>query len=487
MMGLISGEEFIKRVLSRPRKIYVLGEEVANPYEHPVIRPITKSIEKVYDLTLKPEYDGILTANGIENEKISRFLHIDKSREDLILRLEAMKIVNTVIGDCNYRCTGHDALNALFPTTYEIDREYGTDYHIRLKKYIRMIQRHDLLVLGAMTDPKGDRSKSPKDQPVKDVYLHVVEERRDGIIVRGSKMHVSGAMVADELIVLPTKSFKKNEEEYAVSFAVPTDADGLYFISSWNNMDALYKVSKELGIDLDIPSVYGHRGTGLIIFDNVFIPKDRIFMLGETEYTGKLITYFIAHHRGGGAGCKAGFARVIIGATALMAELNGILDARGIREKLTEMKYHGDAVYASGIAAAYKGIRHESGAYIPDITFSNIAKLEAVNHLKEVIMLAADVGGGIITNAPSGKDLDIPKLGNILKNILRAKEEYKTEDRLKAAKLLQNWTAGIHLVGLIQGGGPPSTSMIYLARLLKNELPELLDNAKRLARIEEKG
>lgn len=296
-------------------------------------------------------------------------------------------------------------------------------------------------------------------------------------------MHISGAMVADELIVVPTRTFKEDEKEYALAFSIPADTKGLYYISAFSNLDSIYKISKDLGLDTDIPMIYGHRETGLIFFDDVFVPKERIFMKGEVKYTGNLIKYFIAHHRGGGAGCKAAFSKVITGAAALMADTNGILDSKVIREKLTLMKYHGEAAYAAGLAAATRGWRHKSGAYIPDITLSNVAKLEAINHLKEVIVLAADIGGGIVVNAPSIKDLKIKEIGEKIGRVLEANPKYTAEERLRAARLLQNWTAGIHLVGLIQGGGPPSTSLIFLERLLREELPELLENTKKLARI----
>jgi len=482
-MGLRTKEEYFRGIESHPREIYIAGERVDDPFKHPITRSVLNSIGATFDLALKKEYDGILTAIGLDNEKINRFLHIESSKEDLLLRIEAMRIVNRFIGDCNYRCAGHDALNALYATTFEIDREFNTNYHERLKSYLKMVQHNDLVIAGAMTDVKGDRSKGPSEQDEKDTYVHIVEERRDGIVVSGVKMHISGAMMSDELVVIPTRALKEGEEEYAVAFSIPSHTDGIYYISSWNSMDVLHKVANELGVKLDVPSIYGHRITNIILFDNVFIPKERVFMSGEVKYTGNLVKYFIAHHRGGGAGCKAAFGEVIIGATALMAKANGVLESRVIREKLTEMKYHAEASYAPGVAAAIKGWAHESGEYIPDIMLANVAKLEAVNHMKELISLAGDIGGGIVVNMPSGKDLDNLKFGDKLKAVLRADSEYTAEDRLKIARFLQNWVAGIHLVGLIQGGGPPATCYIFIDRLLKEEVPKLIKNVEDITGI----
>ncbi|HID72683.1 TPA: 4-hydroxybutyryl-CoA dehydratase, partial [Candidatus Micrarchaeota archaeon] len=237
------------------------------------------------------------------------------------------------------------------------------------------------------------------------------------------------------------------------------------------------------GMDLDVPSPYGHRQTSIVVFDEVFVPKERVFLCGEVAFAGRLVEYFAAHHRGGGAGCKAGFADVIIGASALMADANGVLGAQPVRQKLVEMKYHSEAAYAAGVAAAVKGRRHPSGAYIPDPMMANVAKLEAVTHLKELITMAADLGGGVVVGAPSARDLRVPGLGERLRAVLQASRAYSPEDRLRAARLLEVWTAGTHLVGLVQGGGPPATQLLSIARLLERELPALLENAKALAGV----
>jgi len=477
-------EDYVRRLSERAGRlrVYVAGERVENPVEDPVIKPVVETIKKVYELTLREEYRGVLTARGLRGDEVSRFLHIESSVEDMIKRVESQRIVNYHIGNCNYRCTGHDGINAVYAVTYEIDQKYGTDYHRRFREYLERLQAEDLVVETAMTDVKGDRSRRPgelRDSPFS--YVHIVEERRDGIVVRGAKMHISGAAVADEILVVPTRALSQDEKEYAVAFAVKPDTEGVYFVSSWNPFDAFKRVSRDLGVELDYPIPYGHRNTYLIIFDDVFIPRERIFMAGEAEFAGKLVEYFVAHHRAAGAGCKAAFADVILGAAALAADANGILGARYIQQKLAEIKRHGEAAYAPGLAAAVKGWKHPSGAFIPDSTLANIAKLEAVDHLKEAIAAAAEVGGGITVNAPSLRDLGNPEVGRLVAESVKANPKYSPEDRLKAMRLLQLWTAGPHLVGLVQGGGPPATQWVALTRLLRGQLGELLDNAKRLA------
>ena len=206
-------------------------------------------------------------------------------------------------------------------------------------------------------------------------------------------------------------------------------------------------------------------------------------MNGEAKFAGRLVEYFVAHHRAAGAGCKAAFTDVMLGAAALAAEVNGVLGARYIQDKLLEIKRHGEAAYAAGLAAMAKGWRHPSGAYIPDTKLANIAKLEAISHLKEAIVAAAEIGGGIVVNAPSASDLK-GDLGEKVSKALEGNPKYSAEDRLKAMRLLSLWTAGPHLVGLVQGGGPPATQLLALKRILNGELPSIVENAKRLAGIE---
>ncbi len=487
-MVLNRPEEYLSRLKSRTKNllVYAAGERV-DPLTSPVTLPVIKVIEKTYELALKDEYKDILVTKGLNGDDINRFVHVEKSQDDLIKRVESQRLVSFYVGNCNYRCTGHDGINALYATTYEIDNEFGTEYHKRFLEYLKYVQNEDLVVTTAMTDVKGNRAKRPaeaiKTNPLS--YVRVVEERKDGIIVSGAKMHISGAAVADEILVVPTRSLKEDEKEFAVAFAAKPEYKGIYFVSGWNSYDSLKRISQELGIEIDYPTPYGHRNTFLIIFDEVFIPKERVFMLGEAKYAGKLVEYFVAHHRAAGAGCKAAFADVMLGTAALAAEVNGVLDARYIQDKLLDIKRHGEAAYAAGIAAMAKGWKHPSGAYIPDIKLANIAKLEAIEHIKEAVMAAAEIGGGIAVNAPSAKDLGIKEIGDKVSKAIEANEKYNALDRLKVMRFLALWTAGPHLVGLVQGGGPPATQLLALKRILKDELPVIIDNVKKLIDLKE--
>ena len=482
-MVLSRPEDYISRLKMRAKNfnIYAMGEKIDDPLEHPTTKPVIEVLKKTYELALMPEYKGILTAEGLNNDKINRFVHVERSPEDLIKRVKSQRIVSFHVGNCNYRCTGHDGINALYAVTYEIDSELNTNYHKRFIEFLKNVQKEDLVVVTAMTDVKGNRSKRPAE--LKDSnslsYIHIVEERNDGIVISGAQMHVSGAALADEILVVSTRSLTDDEKEFAVAVAIKPDFKGVYFISGWNSYDSLMKTSKDLGTDIDYPTPFGHRNTFMIIFDNVFVPKDRVFLSGETKYAEKLVEYFVAHHRAAGAGCKAAFADVILGASALAAEVNGVFNARYIQDRLLEIKRHGEATYATGIAAMALGWRHPSGVYMPNYKLANIAKLEAITHLKEAIVIASEMGGGIVVNAPSATDLKGP-VGEKVSMAIKANEKYSPEERLKVMRLLSLWTAGPHLVGLVQGGGPPATQLLALKRTLKEELPDIIENARKL-------
>ncbi|MDP8003403.1 MAG: 4-hydroxyphenylacetate 3-hydroxylase N-terminal domain-containing protein [Caldisphaera sp.] len=483
-MVLLGPDRFISRLKERSSQlnIFINGEKVNDIINNPIIKPSIEVIKKTYELALDKSYKGIFTATGFDNEEINRFVHVEQSIDDLMRRAEAQRILNYKVGNCNYRCTGHDGINALFPATYDIDKKYGTEYHKRFVEWLKNVQRNDLTVETAMTDVKGNRSKKPIELKDNDMtYLHVVERRDDGIIVRGTKMHITGAATSDELLVVPTRAMSEKEKDYSVAFAVKPETKGIYYIASWSPMDILKKVSYESKAEGDYPLIYGHRSTYIVIFDDVFIPWERVFMSGEFDFTDKLLSYFIAHHRAGGGPCKAGFADVIIGSAALMADANGILNSSYIQDKLLNMKRHGEVAYSVGISAMAKAWRHESGAYIPDTDLANLTKLEAVDHLKEVIVDAADIGGGIVVNAPSVNDLKIEGIGDLVSKSLSGSENYTPEQRLRAARLLQVWTAGSHLVGAIQGGGPPAAELLAIKTDLKQKLPELINNAKKLS------
>ncbi len=226
-MALMTGEEYVESMRKMNLNIYMFGEKIENPIDHPILRPSLNSVKATYDLAQLPEYEDLMTVTLEDGRRINRFTNIHRSTDDLIKKVKMQRLCGQKTAACFQRCVGMDAFNAEWSTTYEIDAKYGTKYHENFKKYLRMVQDQDLTVDGAMTDPKGDRGLAPHAQPDLDMYLRVVERRDDGIVVRGAKAHQTGIINSQEVIVMPTVAMGPDDKDYAVSFAVPTDAEGI--------------------------------------------------------------------------------------------------------------------------------------------------------------------------------------------------------------------------------------------------------------------
>ena len=463
-MAIKTEKEYRARVDTLRPKLFFGGKKVERLNDHPISKGVIDATARVYELTTNPDYADTMTATShLTGEPISRALHIHQSREDLFKRLDMARLSSQKLGTCNYRCPGNEMLPSLAATTWEIDHDKGTAYHQRFNDYMRYAQENDLVVSGSVTDPKGDRRKRPLEQDP-DLYVHVVEKKSDGIIVTGAKQHATGAYAADETLVLPGISSRKGEEDYALAFVIPNGSPGMTYIGQYNHFSVEREHEKEINV-LGNP-IYGQRETCLIVFDNVFVPWDRVFMCGEVEYTQKFITRFAKTHRMNcGGACKVGFMDLIIGATKLMAEYNGLSNASHIAQKITRMLQLNDTSLACATAAAYFGKEEPegSGVYMPDETMGNIAKLNTNDGFWEVMALAGDIAGGIPATMPSEKELDNPEVKDYVAKYLKAAAP--ADQRMRIARFLQNWVAGLHGVGTHQGSGPSQSQVVSIYRV----------------------
>lgn len=456
--------EYLESMKGLNPRIFLGGREV-KLLENPTTLTVVRANARVYELSNDPRYQEIMTAfSPYTGGRVSRCLHIAQSVRDLEMRAEMALLTSQVLGTCNYRCVGADVLNALAGVTWEMDRELGTDYHRRFTSYLRYLQENDLAVSGAVTDPKGERTKRPAQQDDPDVYVHVVEKNADGIVVRGAKVSQSGAIGCHETVVIPTMAMRPGEEDFAVAFAVPNGAPGITYICQYTPFTAereLIPDVKYLGNPL-----YGQRETCIMVFENVFVPWERVFLCGETQYTGRLIARFAKTHRMNcGGACKVGFADLMIGAAQLAAEYAGVSKAPHIVEKITEMIRIRETCYACTIAAAYKGKEEPAGSgfYQPDDIFGNVAKLAAADGFWDLMKWAADIGGGMVVTAPSELELENPQTTNYVRKFMRASAP--AELRLRIAKFLQHWCAGLHGAGTWHGAGSPQAQKLALYAL----------------------
>jgi 4-hydroxybutyryl-CoA dehydratase/vinylacetyl-CoA-Delta-isomerase len=482
----MTGEQYIESIRKIKMEIYMFGEKVKDPVDNPILRPSLNSVRVTYDLAQAPEYQKLLTAKDPDTgQVINRFCHIHRSSEDLINKVKMQRLCGQKTASCFQRCVGMDAFNAEYSTTYEIDKTYGTHYHENFIKFLRYVQENDLTVDGAMTDPKGDRALAPSKQADPDMYLRVVERRSDGIVVRGAKAHQTGIINSHEVIVMPTIAMGPDDKDYAVSFAVPMDTPNLFMIIGRQSCDTRKLEGGKL--DLGNPEFGGVEA--LTIFDNVFVPNDRIFLNGEVEFAGMLVERFAGYHRQSYGGCKVGVGDVLIGAAAVAADYNGAQKASHIKDKLIEMTHLNETLYACGIACSAEGGPTESGNYMIDLLLANVCKQNVTRFPYEIVRLAEDIAGGIMVTAPSEKDLRDPKLGPYVDKYLKAAPGVTTENRLKILRLIENLSLGTAAVGYrtesMHGAGSPQAQRIMIAR--QGNLNAKKKLAKAIAHIQEEA
>lgn len=486
-MTLMNAEEYRESLKHRkPMKIYYLGEAVEDPVEHPVIKASINSVALTYELAQDPQYHDLMTAtSALSGNTINRFCHLHQSTDDLQKKVQMLRLLGQRTGTCFQRCVGMDAMNAVFLTTYEIDNSHGTSYHDRFKNYVKFVEENDLVVDGCMTDVKGDRSKRPSQQPDPDVFVHVVERRDDGVVIRGAKAHQTGAVNSHEILIMPTETMRdEDDKDFAICCAVPADAEGITYFYGRQSSDTRRLDTTEGGdIDCGNPGFGGQEC--LIVFENVFVPSERVFMDGEIEFTGLLVEAFAGYHRQSYGGCKVGVGDVLIGAAASIAEYNGVAGASHIKDKITEMNHLNETLYACGMACSACGTKTGAGNYLIDLLLANVCKQNVTRFPFEIARLLQDIAGGMFVTCPSAKELENPETRQIIEKYLVGAAGTSGIDRMKMLRLIENLTIGRAAVGYLtesmHGAGSPQAQRIMINRLVNMEHKKEL--AKKLARI----
>jgi 4-hydroxybutyryl-CoA dehydratase/vinylacetyl-CoA-Delta-isomerase len=471
-MPLKSKQEYVESMRKLEPEAYMLGKRIRDITKNGFTRMALEGIGQIYELSRNQQYAPILTRKREDGSTISAYTSVHRSREDLINRVRAARLICRQTGVCTAsRCCGWDALNALWHTTFEIDAHLGTEYHKRLRRYAAMVQGKDLTCAGALTDPKGNRSLKPKHQPDKDVYLRVVDEERKGITVRGAKSMIGGAIGSHEIIVQPGTGFTEPEKEHAVAFAVPLDAKGVIQVVNMQTAG-----ERKLNAGFDKGNVNYGSSESLVVFDDVFIPKERVFMNGEHDYAAEVVTRFVLLHRMVLGGCLAGCGDVLTGAAALLAEYNGL--TRQLSDRVTEMTYLCEALYSQAIGSAYEGQGTASGAWFPDPLLANVTKISVTRLPYEIQRIAEDIGGGMIACMPSELDLKNPTIGRFIEKYYRGTQGVAAEKKLRVAELIESMVAGPGRLGALcmHGGGSPAAAQITIRQLTD------LESKKELAR-----
>lgn len=449
---LMSAAEYRESLRRYRPRVFLDGRAVESVADEPLLAPGINAVGVTYDFARRPEHAAIMTARqGTSGKTVNRMLHINETSTDLLYKLEAVRLVCQESG-CAQRYLSHDALNALFQATRRTDDVHGTEYHDRFLAYLHTVQDQDLTLGVAMTDAKGDRSQRPGAQANPDVYVHITERRADGIVIRGTKAIVTGAPYMHEFLVMPCRTMTAEDAAFAVCCAVPVDAEGVTIVTrrAGRPGEAAAKFSAKYG-----------QATGVVMFDDVFVPWDRVFLAGEHEEGGFLTTSYATHHRHSCIGARAGFGDLLIGAGVLMIEANGLdPDRHGhIRDAMVDLIKIVEGFYACGVAASVYGMKDPAGSIMPDTVFANVGKLLLATQIYDMHKLAHYVSGGLVVALPGPDEDHNPMTEASLAAVLAGRADIPADKRLEVARFMEDLTAsgqaGWYSIISLHGGGSP--------------------------------
>jgi len=475
-----SGADYIASLRGRKLKVFLFGELVDEPVDHPMIRPSINAVAETYDLALRdPEMATV--ASPLTGKRVHRFLHIAQSADDLVAQNMMQRKLGQNTGTCFQRCVGMDAFNSLHSVTYEIDEKHGTPYHERLLAFLTTMQERNYVVGGAMTDVKGDRSKAPHEQADPDLFVHVTKRDQHGVWLKGAKAHQTGCINSHWIIAMPTMRLGPKDEDYAIVAAFPVDAPGITYIYGRQSCDTR---SMEGG-SIDVGNAEFSGQEAMVVLDDVFVPWSQVFMDGEYEFASMLVERFTCYHRRSYV-CKTGVGDVLIGAAAQVAEYNGADKASHVKDKLVEMTHLNETMYAAGIASSHQAKPTKSGSYLNDDMLANVCKHHVTKMPFEMGRLAQDLAGGLVSTAPSEKELTHPELGALLEKYLKGRADVPTEARIRILRLIENMTMGRNAVGYLteslHGAGSPQAQRIQIGRQMNLGVKQAL--ARRLAGVD---
>ncbi len=467
--------EYLEGLRRLRRNVHFQGELVAR--DHPDIMPGIRVISETFDAD-DPELKGTGKAvSHLSGKEINRFCHVHRTTDDLLAKQRLTRILCRRTGGCIQRCMGIDATNALSVVTKMAEDATGEPYYQRFNNFLAHFQANDLVGNAAQTDVKGDRSKRPFEQEDPDLYVRVVEKRKDGIIVRGAKAHNTIGPYCDEIIVVPTRLMTPQDGPWSVAFAIPADTPGVHLF-----IRCTHPRSRDV---LKAPgSEYG-ASDSLTVFDDVLVPWDRVFLCGETMFAGQLAALFATYHRHSYTGCKAAVSDIITGAAALVAEYNGVAKAPHVRDKLAELISVGELVFAAGLAGSVTAQAASSGTMVPDIVYTNVGRYHAGVNVMHEFETLIDLAGGLPATLPPEQEWNNPESARFLEKYIMRNPAVSAENQHRLFRLLSDMlcssNSGVMQVAGIHGGGSPIMERIAITGLY--DIEERKAIVRRLAGI----
>ncbi len=434
-MPLRTVDEYV-RSLRDGRAVYFRGQRVDDVTTHPVISVAVRHAAIDYRLAEDPRHRDLCVIEDGRSE-YSRYYQIPRSADDLLKRSALIELATAEGGTLVVliKEIGSDELCGLLRVSSAIDAANGTSYGQRVNAFHEHCRRNDLAVAVAQTDVKGDRSLAPSAQADPDLYVHIVDRRSDGIVVRGAKAHTSVSTNANEIIVLPTRALAEADRDYAVSFAIPVNTPGLTLLAS--AFDSAATVASPVEHPISAQHKMMETTT---VFDNVFVPWERVFLAGESAFAGPLALAFVEHHRFTAISYKLPLVDALVGAAMLMADVNGIATAGHVREKFVRLISYAETLRGLTRYAASMAKPRENGIFVPDPLYVNMAKYHFAHGYHEAIRDVQDIAGGSLVTGPGAEDLESRETAGFYEKYYAGKGVTGRE-RLKALAFVRDLVA----------------------------------------------
>jgi len=464
-MAIKTFEDYRDRLYGMKPNVFIGGQKVER--SDPRLQGGMRIVKETFDRANDPEFADLTTASShLSGQAINRFCHIHQSADDLLKKQQMTRALCHRVGGCIQRCMGIDALNALSVVTYEMDQALGTDHDARFRAYLRYFQDNDLVASCAQTDAKGDRLRRPHEQADPDAYLRVVETRPDGIVVRGAKINITNTPYADEIIVVPTRFMTDKDSAYAVAFALPADAEGVKLL--------VRPAHQHPRRHLPAPIAEIGDAEVFVIFDDAFVPNERVFMNGQgdprqTAFAGFLALLFAHYHRHSYTGCKPALTEVLASAAALVAEYNGIEKQAHVKDKISHLIGTAELVFAAGQVSAWRSEASPSGTFVPDEILTNAGRRLAGEEIYNEYKILADLSGGLIATMPFEADFFSEEVGALANKYLLRNPKVTAQNMHRCFRGIQDlivseYSSMMQVAGLHGGGSPQMETITMMSR-----------------------
>ena len=428
---MLTGRQY-KESLKDGRKVYFEGRVIEDFESEPALAVPLQAIADGYDKYYSAEPGAV-----------NPLTVAPRSPEELRDRIPVITEMDLLLN------VTYQSLMTLLVAAGRLE-DHAPEFIPRITAYVEDARRRDIRMTECITDAKGDRSLAPAKQSDPDAYVRVVGRRPDGVVIRGAKLHITAAAYGHDLLVMPTKSMKPGEEDYAIACAVPVGSPGVHVTNTTYHPRS--------GDPRDYPvSARASVPDSVVIFDDVFVPTERVFLDGQAAHAAVFAHSLGLWERLGGVSFMVTQADELVGLASLIAEANGLSRVPHVREKIDEMMIHATLLRAGLEAALLHAHATPEGYYYPDDMYTNVAKYHGAANFSTMVRHLHDIAGGAVVTAPSMSDFDNPELRPLLEKYLGTGPDISGEYRSKLFHAIRDTTAdalgGWHQVTNLQSGG----------------------------------